>query len=315
MPAVSKKFFPFSFIPLKTRGIGCIRSAAFFFSLMALFVRMSGDLPVMQKALIRNVITAFVAFWIMVRQGEHTRFKSSVSGDWLGLSMRTVFGTLGLICNFWAVDHMPLADANMLNKMAPFFAILMSIFIVHEHPKKIDLLCVAGAFFGSVFVLKPTAGIASYPAVVALAGGFFAGAAYAYIRQMGMHGVPGSVIIFFFSFFSSLLCLPFVVLDYAPMTGTQWCFLLLTGLTAAAAQISVTAAYAYAPAKEISVFDYSQVLFAALFGIFFFSEIPDFWSLVGYAAIIGMAILRWRMNLRLAEKETIPPDVSSAETP
>lgn len=300
-------------IPLKARGVAYIISAAFFFSLMALFVRLSGELPVMQKAVIRNIITAAVAFWIMVRNGEQGDFAPSVSTNWLGLSMRTIFGTLGLVCNFWAVDHMPLADANMLNKMAPFFAILMSIWIVQERPWKIDLLCVAGAFIGSIFVLKPGAGIASYPAVIALAGGFFAGAAYVYIRQMGMRGVPGSVIIFFFSLFSSLLCLPFVVLDYAPMTGAQIAFLLLAGLAAAGGQISVTAAYACAPAREISVFDYSQVLFAALFGLWF-SERPDLCSLIGYAVIIGMAVLRWRLNLRSAAIEPAP-ETSHAETP
>lgn len=300
-------------VPPKAKGVACIVSAAFFFSLMALFVRLSGELPVMQKAFFRNVVAALVAFRMMSRGMRRAGFVSVVARNWPGLSMRTVLGTLGLVCNFWAIGRMPLADANMLNKMAPFFAVLMSAPIVRERPRGIDLLCVAGAFAGSLLVMKPGAGMASVPALVALAGGFFAGTAYAYIRQMGTRGVPGPVIIFFFSAFSSLICLPFVVFGHAPMSVRQAVFLLLAGLAAAGGQVSVTAAYACAPAKEISVFDYSQVLFAAVFGLWF-SELPDSRSLAGYAVIIGMAILRWRLNLRSTNAEDSLP-TSHAETP
>ena len=300
-----------TFIPLKARGIAYIISAAFFYSLMSLFVRLSGDIPVMQKAFFRNIIAASVALAIMVQRKDHRDLHSAVSNHWFALLMRTVFGTLGLVCNFWAVDHLPIADTNMLNKMAPFFAILMSIPIVREHPKKIDLFCVVGAFIGALFVLKPGGGVASFPALIALFGGFCSGTAYAFIRQMRTHGVPGSVIIFFFSLCSALVCLPFLLFNYAPMTERQMVFLLMTGLTAAGGQISVTAAYACAPAREISVFDYSQVLFAALFGIFIFAEIPDVYSIIGYVVIIGMAILRWHLNLHGAIGHTPRPEMFS----
>ena len=80
------------------------------------------------------------------------------------------------------------------------------------------------------------------------------------------------------------------------MTVQQTIFLILAGCSAAVGQIFVTKAYAYAPAKEISVFDYSQVLFAAILGFVVFGEIPDLYSVIGYAIIFGTALWKWKQT-------------------
>ena len=144
--------------------------------------------------------------------------------------------------------------------------------------------------------MKPGQGIVGLPALVALLGGFSAGTAYTYVRKVGLGGVKGPVVVFSFSMFSVLILLPFFLLQYKPMTAQQTIFLILAGCSAAVGQIFVTKAYAYAPAKEISVFDYSQVLFAALLGFVVFGEIPDVYSFVGYALIFGTALWKWKQT-------------------
>ena len=78
----------------------------------------------------------------------------------------------------------------------------------------------------------------------------------------------------------------------------QLSMLLLAGASATAAQFSVTAAYSHAPSKEISVYDYTQVLWAAVFGFLLFGDIPDLWSVVGYFLIIGAAVVMFLYNQR-----------------
>ena len=78
--------------------------------------------------------------------------------------------------------------------------------------------------------------------------------------------------------------------------------LFLAGPAATGGQLSITKAYTKAPAKEISVFDYSQVIFAALLGFVFLQQIPDYLSVIGYVIIIGSAIFKWNYNLRYEEK-------------
>ena len=82
------------------------------------------------------------------------------------------------------------------------------------------------------------------------------------------------------------------------MTLYQTCMLLLTGLTAAGGQFSITAAYSHAPAKEVSVFDYSQIIFSAILGYFLFAQVPDWLSVVGYFVIISVAIAMFIYNNR-----------------
>ena len=142
----------------RRKGILFILMAAFFFSLMSVFVRLSGDVPTMQKAFFRNIVAAFVAVVILLRSGQRVSLKKE---NLPPLLLRSIFGTIGILANFWAVDNLGIADANMLNKLSPFFAILMSIFILGEKPNRIEWLSVLLAFIGAAFVAKPSAGIIS----------------------------------------------------------------------------------------------------------------------------------------------------------
>lgn len=96
-----------------------------------------------------------------------------------------------------------------------------------------------------------------------------------------------------FSVFSCIVTLPFMIIEYEPMSAIQLIFLLLAGASAAGGQLSITKAYTKAPAKEISVFDYTQVIFAALLGFIFLGQMPDIFSVIGYIIIIGSAIFKW----------------------
>ena len=279
----------------RKKGILFILMSAFFFSLMTVFVRLAGDVPTMQKAFFRNVVAAVLAAVLLVRSGNGFSVQRK---NLPALFMRCSVGTIGILCNFWAVDHMRIADANILNKLSPFFAILMSVFILKEKPNRVELLSVLLAFIGAAFVAKPGAGIASFPALIAILGGFTAGTAYTYVRKLGLGGEKGPVIVFSFSMFSTLVLLPNILLNYHPMTVRQFLFLVLAGCSAAIAQLSVTAAYQNAPAKDISVFDYSQVVYAAIFGLLLFGELPDGWSFLGYAIIIGTAFGKWYLMTR-----------------
>ena len=274
----------------KQQGILFIILAGFFFASMSFFVRLSGDLPTMEKAFFRNAVAVLVAAFMLARtkEGFHVQ-----KGSWPDLLMRSFCGTVGLICNFYAVDHMNIADANILNKLSPFFAILMSYFILKEKANKVEWACVVVAFIGAVFVVKPAFNMQFVNAMIGVIGGLGAGIAYTFVRKLGKKGERGPIIVMVFSTFSCLCTLPFLISEFQPMKAVQLLCLLMAGVSAAGGQIFITKAYTKAPAKEISVFDYTQVLFAALLGFVFFGQIPDWMSLVGYLIIIGSAIFKW----------------------
>lgn len=278
-------------ISQKNQGILYILSAAFFFACMSFFIRKAGDLPTMQKAFFRNAVAMIVSAVMLLKSEEKFKIKK---GSIPSLFMRSICGTLGMVCNFYAIDHMNISDANMLNKLAPFFAIVMSTFILKEMANRFEWSMVVIAFIGALFVVKPSFNLACMPAVLAALGGLGAGTAYTFVRKLGTHGERGSLIVMFFSTFSCLVTLPFLIFDYHPMTVIQLIFLILAGASAACGQLTVTQAYTKAPAKDISVYDYAQVIFAALLGFFFLGQSPDVYSVVGYIIIIGAAVIKWK---------------------
>ena len=273
----------------RQKGILCIVGCAFCFALMNLFVNLAGDVPVIQKAFFRNAVALIFSGIVLFRSTTKEERKVTKDNFWL-LFLRSFAGGIGFVCNFYAIDHMNISDASMLNKLAPFFVIIFSAVFLKEKANWFQWLAVVLAFGGSLFIVKPTFGMEVLPAAAGLVGGLGAGIAYTCVRKLGQKGTKSAFIVFFFSAFTSIILAPIVLLNYQPMEPKQWLFLLLTGLAASGGQFCVTAAYTYAPAKEISVYDYSQVIFAAILGFFFLNQVPDLFSIIGYAIIIIVAI-------------------------
>lgn len=277
------------------KGIVCIVIAAVGFSFMTFFVRLSGDLPTMQKAFFRNAFALIIAVATMLIKRERFVIKKEFGTD---IVFRCLFGTTGLIANFYAIDRLVLADSNMLNKLSPFFAILISIPLLKEKPSKNDIIATIIAFIGALFIIRPTPGnMELVPALIGLYGGFGAGTAYVFVRRATGKGAATPVIVICFSLFSCMLTLPFMIAGYVHMTPLQLLILVAAGMSAAIGQFAITTAYRYAPAKKLSVFDYLQVIFAALWGILFLYEVPTVLSIIGYVIIIGVAVIRWRVTI------------------
>lgn len=284
----------------KQKGIRFILCAAFFFAMMNLFVKEAGDLPVWQKCFFRNLVAGFIAVGMLLKKKERIVIPK---GNGWPLLMRCVGGTLGILCNFYAIGKMNIADASMLNKLSPFFSIILSVFLLKERPNKKEVLAVLLAFSGALFVVKPSFQMECIPAVFGVASGLGAGIAYTYVRKMSKNGMKSDVIVFCFAVFSCVSVIPGMLLTYEPMTTKQLICLLLAGASAAGGQFSITAAYFHAPAKEISVFDYTQVIFAAILSFIVFRDLPDVWSFVGYTIIIGTAVWKWRVGREKISKE------------
>ena len=118
------------------------------------------------------------------------------------------------------------------------------------------------------------------------------------VRALGKTGIHKSVIVFFFSAFSCLAVLPVLIAGYVPMAPMQLAYLLLAGVAAAGGQFSVTSAYCFAPAREISVYDYTQVIFSAVLGFILFGQLPDGLSVLGYILICGTGVATFLYNRR-----------------
>ena len=270
------------------KGMILIITSAFFFSLVSVGIRMAGDLPLLQKCFFRNIVALFFSYLLLKRNGTSLSVELFKPNFKL-LLLRSTLGTIGMFGNFYAVDHLLLGDASMLAKMSPFFVVVFSAYFLHEKVRLNQILCIVGAFAGSLLIVKPSfSNLLFIPSLVGLIGGMGSGGAHTAVRALGKKGETGIVVVFFFSLFSTMITIPSTLLDFHPMTVAQVLWLLATGSLAACGQFALTAAYRYAPANKISVYDYSQVVFSALLGFVIFSQVPDLYSGIGYLVVIGM---------------------------
>ena len=311
----------------RTKGTLCLIASAFGFAMMGMFVRLTDDLggPIscFQKGFFRNVVAVIIAAGLFWPRGlsrdlkglasgrlqhQDSRFSKTSSPSHLPTSspspfsifhstfyillLRSVLGTAGIFLNFYAISHIPLADAMMLNKLAPFFTVAFSWVFLGERLRLAQGACLAGALLGAACVVKPGfAAVSMFPALCGLAGGISAGGAYACVHALGRRQVDPRLIVLFFSAFSCLASVPFMVADFAPMTLPQVGALIGAGATAAMGQFGVTAAYRFAEPRSIAAWDYTNILFAALFGLLLFEQVPDALSLIGFVAIVVSALM------------------------
>lgn len=281
----------------RQKGMISIILSAFCFAWMNAFVRLSGDLPFIEKSFFRNFVALLLALVMLLRERGGPRSFLPQKGTLPFLLIRAAAGTLGILCNFYAIDHLALSDASILNKMSPFFAILCSWLFLREKLNWKQGMIVLGAFVGALCVIKPSFANADlFPSLIGLLGGFGAGVAYTMVRRLGQLGENKAYIVFFFSAFSCIVTLPYLLLAFEPMTLGQLLCLVMAGVSAAGGQFGVTSAYCYAPAKEISVYDYTQIIFAAGLGFLLFAQIPDWLSILGYCIIIAMAVVMFFYN-------------------
>ncbi len=283
------------------RGVLMIILSAFCFACMNVLVRLAGDIPSVQKSFFRNLVAAVFAGAILWKERVPVQIKKEAR---LSLGARCLFGTIGILCNFYAVDHLLVADASILNKLSPFFAIIFSYLLLKERIAFFQAVCVGAAFAGCLFVVKPGfQNTALFPAMVGVCGGLGAGIAYTMVRRLGSMGIKGPVIVFYFSLSSCLVVVPWIMIHFTPMDLCQLMILLMAGVCAAGGQFSITVAYTYAPARKISIYDYSQIIFATVLGYVMFGEIPDRYSFVGYALIVAASLAMFIYNRR-AERKT-----------
>lgn len=286
----------------KTKGIICILISALFFSGMSSFINLSGDVPIAQKVFFRNLVALFCATAVLLKNRE--KFKPA-KGCLPFHIIRASTGLLGVFGNFYATTHMShTPDAAMLNKMSPFFTLIFSAIFLKEKVKPKQAIAIIIAFLGSMLVLKPSlSNVELVPSIAGLVGGIAAGAAYTCVRHMGNKGENGRFTVFFFSLFSVLVTSPYLIFNYHPMTTKQLIYLILVGVCAAGGQFGITFAYTFAPSREISVYDYSNIVFTAIEGyIFLHQGIPDGYSLLGYFIICAMAVWMFIYNNKKAKE-------------
>src|SRR5690625_953776 len=136
-----------------TKGIIALLISSLGFSLMAFFVKYSGDLPNVQKTFFRNFISMGIALAFVIYYKEKLFGHKENQGL---LLLRSSLGLAGVLLNFYVIDRMVLSDAEILNKLSPFFTILLCAIFLKEYIRRYQMISIIVALAGAVFIIKPS---------------------------------------------------------------------------------------------------------------------------------------------------------------
>lgn len=261
--------------------------STFSFSVMQLIVKLtSGIFPTMEQVLLRNLITLFIGAFLVVKNRDRFFGKRE---NWPALLGRSVFGYIGVVGYFYATSNMNVADASLLHRSSPFFVILFSAIFLKNRLKRVQIFTLLLAFAGSVLVINPTFNVNIIPALVGVISAAGAGGAYVLINYL-KGKESNATIIFCFSLLSCLLSLVLGVSDFVMPHGTQWLMLLGIGVFAGIGQITLTQAYKMTDPGEVSIINYSGILFSAMLGFVFLQELLSLRTVLGIALILTAAL-------------------------
>lgn len=291
-------------------GVRYMAGAALLFSVMSLLVKVVGQrVPTMEVVFSRSVITLVITAGLVRSKGLDMWGSPSSRGL---LVARGVLGFSAVACFFYALSHLPLAEATVIQYTNPVWTAIIAALFLSEHLKLVEIVGVAASLAGVVLVARPevlfggaTAGLDPLAVGIALSGSVLSASAYVTIRSLGSDEHP-YVIIFYFALIGtvgSTALLP-VTANLVWPTGEEWLAMLGVGLTAQAAQIFLTLGLQHERAGRAMAVGYLQIVLAAIWGLVFFAEFPDPLGLVGIAMILsGTFVVARRRHVEPAEVE------------
>ncbi|MEL7647742.1 MAG: DMT family transporter [Sedimentibacter sp.] len=271
----------------KNKSILLMLFSALTFSSMQIIVKLLPDIPLLEKVFFRNFISLILAFFI-IRKKRLRYFGLKKNQKFL--FFRYLFGFAGVVLFFYATAQMLAADAAMLNKLSPVFVIVIAHFFLKENINIVQLSVLTVSIIGSLLVIKPQFDYTAIPAAAGFVSAVVSGAAYIFIRLINNRESVYTTV-FYYSFFSSVSCLPFFFIDFAIPDIHELFLLVMLGALAALGQIALTFAYNGCPASEISIYDYSNIMFSSVLAYIFLHEVPDMQSIAGSTLILASSFV------------------------
>lgn len=270
--------------------------SAFFFSLMAALAKVAGQsVPLFEIVFARSLVVAVLSGGKLVRDGNG--FRGREPGI---LVLRGVLGFSALTCFYYAVVHLPLADATVIHFMNPVVTAFIAAAWLREHMGLREALLVGASLAGVLVVARPAFLFGSaeslpvVPVLVGLCGAVLSASAYVAVRRL--RAEPPMLIVFYFAAVCTLLSLPMLALHSTWPTPGMLLVLAGVGLTTHLGQVFVTWGFRLERAGRASAVGYLQIVFAALWGWLLFAEVPDVWTWVGAAIIVTATLALVRLH-------------------
>lgn len=263
------------------------------FALMAVCVKAAAGygIPVLEIVAARAIVSLVLSY------ADIRRKKLSVWGHNKPLLIaRGTVGAVALICVYYSVTTLPLAEATVLQYTYPAFTAVIALWFLKERVQLATMLCIAFSLVGLLVMTQPdlaggaVIGLPLLSVAAALTGALGSAAAYVMVRQLSKTD-DSSVIIFYFPFIAFPVAALLLGSDFVMPGPEALVLLVLVGIFTQVGQVGLTKAMAVEKAGKAAAYSYVQVIFSAFLGWMLFAETPSLWTLLGGALIIAGALI------------------------
>lgn len=270
--------------------------SALSFAAMQVVVRLTNRIPTMEQIFARNLFSLLLAYYL-IRKNKLSVFGEKRYQPWL--FARSFFGFLGLITLFYASSNASQGAVTILNKMSPLLITGAAVIFLKEKLTKVQIPSLILAFIGAILVIQPSFDNNVIPLLSAFLSAVSSSIAYTLLGYF-KDKVDGMTVIMHFSTFSTLASIPFMLGNFVMPTPEEFALLALIGVFGSLGQILITYAYRMAPASEISIFNYSGILFSMLLGYTVLGEAISTNALLGGICVVWASLLVYFYNEKSA---------------
>lgn len=287
---------------LLNEGVKNMLLATFFFAVMNVFVKQLAHIPAMEIVFFRCLVSALICLVGLRREKIDWRGNNN-----LMLILRGSFGTAALFTFFLTVQNIPLASAVTIQYLSPIFTTIIAVFLLSEKVKAIQWLFYALAFVG-VFVMKGfDASISTLFLVTGIFSAFCSGVAYNLVRRLKEKEHP-LVVVLHFQFVGVIAGLIFTLFNWiTPRSIWDWFCLLITGVLTQAGQVCLTKSLQAEKVANVSILNYTGLIYALAFGVLIFGESYTLQTLLGILIVVAgvlMSVLFSRRRARVVDETT-----------
>ncbi|PSW22311.1 EamA/RhaT family transporter [Photobacterium sanctipauli] len=278
---------------LMPAGLKFMLLSALGFALMAACVKLvsASGMPIFQIVAARALVSLLISY------ADIKRKKIPVWGNNKPLLIaRGTVGTIGLICVYYAIANLPLAEATILQYLHPVFTAVLALLFLKERIHLSTIACIVLSIIGLVITVKPnmiTSTAVDLPTLsvgVAILGAFFSAVAYTIVKRLS-RSEDSSVIVFYFPFIALPLSLILLGDNFQMPTLFEGVLLILVGIFTQIGQVCLTKAMQTEAASKATAYSYIQVVFSIILGAVLFSELPSVWTLIGGGLIIAGTLI------------------------
>jgi drug/metabolite transporter (DMT)-like permease len=292
-------------VPLPPRAVVMMIVSASFFGLMAIVIRIaSKELHPFEIAFFRSFFGALVALPLLAKGGLRT-----LRTDRLGFYVvRCAIGTASMLASFWAITHLPLAQAIALSYSSPLFVTIGAVLFLGEVVRMRRWSAVVAGFIGVLVIVRPGTDGFTAASLVAVFSAAMTGIVTISIKFLSRSD-PANTIVLLTTLLWVPLSLPAALMVWQWPQTDLWPWLVLTGALGTGGQYFWTHALRIADASTLAPFSYLQLLIVAALAWLLFGEDVDRYTALGAAIVIGTSLYIMRREAKVARQSDTQPMV------